>query len=155
MCKENCKCNGEQIEAVRRKIEQMTESALDRLQEAVAKTEVDIKGKTAEINATLFDGITKEELVAGIVNEYDELSLEGLYDREDVQEAIRQSEKLKMEGFNHAMEIGGKLHSCEMQINELATSIMDDVLIFGVNDATKLSISTFNAKVDRILSTIE
>lgn len=156
MCKENCNCGGnEQVEAVRRKIERMTELALDRLENCVEQNQIDVSAQISELNAKLFDGISKEELVASIVNEDDVLSFEGLLAREDVQTTIAQSEELSMNAFKRSIEIGGKLHIAEMKINNLANELMDDVIIFGVTEENKERLISFDTKVDEILSTVE
>lgn len=154
MCDKNCKCD-EQVEAVRRKIERIVEDAFDRLETAVMNSKVDIKGQTEVINKKLFDGITKDELVKAIVNENDELDFSGLLSREDVQNAIAECKALRENALEQSFNNVKRIRACEIAINELSQSIMDDVIIFGITADTKLKLASLDSRVSDIINSIK
>lgn len=87
-----------------------------------------------EINRKLFDGITKKELVEGIVDN-DVLSFKGLLERPDVQLAISESTILHAMNMDMVMGMGSKIQTLEGDIRKSIREIELDIIIQGCTKA--------------------
>jgi len=157
MCKGKCNTSAtdEQYNAVRNRVERMVEGAMDRLEEVVLGMQETASIEIAEVNRKLWDGMTKAELVAGIVDSNDMLSFDGLMEREDVQTAMAKSQDIQFNAFQKAGEIGGAVFNAEVTINDQAEKIMEEFVIFGMCDNVKTMLVDFESFIDSKLSAIQ
>jgi hypothetical protein len=163
MCK--CKRQGEgqgqeqgkmkyrEVDAVMNKLERAINKANDQLIAFSDSIPATYKSEAMQITKALFDNMSKDEIVDGILDD-DVLSFDNLMEREDVRDAIAKSETIMAEGYSKSAEVNIKFIEADEYINPIMESIVDDVIIFGINDDIRNRIIEFEAELDRIVSEI-
>lgn len=135
-----------QVSAVLEKLAMLEDTLVTKLEGLIGIVDATVNRDVAEINRKLFDGITKKELVEGILDG-DMLSLDGLTARKDVQDALQATKEVHAEAFQTAVGIGGKIQRAEAVIMDETHGIALDVIIHGCTDNIKNRLNVVELKI--------
>jgi F0F1-type ATP synthase membrane subunit b/b' len=150
---ENGQTNNRDVEAVMNKLDRIVADANDKLQEVIADIPAKHKQEIEKITKDLFDNMSKEDIVNGILDN-DVLSFKNLMAREDVKDAIDKSEAILNDGYNMVAEVTLKLFDADQEYNPIMEAIVDDTIIFGINDDIRNRIVKFEADINSIVADI-